>query len=81
MYILSHLFPRKVSPSRKKMKHGRYFPERISWAICNKCGESKRPHRICTDHKDVCAMRDEDWVVEKLRREQVVSSEDSSKSP
>jgi ribosomal protein L32 len=60
------------------MKHGRYNPERVDWLLCERCGESKRPHRICTQHIDICAMREEDWEVEKLRREKVITEEESS---
>ncbi len=44
------------------MKHGRYIPDRIDWYLCEKCGEPKRPHRICTAHIDICAIRKKDWV-------------------
>lgn len=60
------------------MKHSRYVPERIEWKLCERCGESKRPHRICTDHIEICAMREDEWVAEKLRREKVITSEDST---
>ena len=60
------------------MKHGKYIPDRIEWKTCERCGEAKRPHRICTKHIDICALRDEEWQVEKLRREQPITSEDAS---
>ena len=43
------------------MKHKQHIPDRIEWASCVRCGEPKRPHRICTTHLDICAMRDEEW--------------------
>ena len=55
----------KVSPSRKKMKHERYFPDRVHYIDCPRCGGPKRPHRICTKFKEICAMREEDWIVKK----------------
>jgi ribosomal protein L32 len=51
----------KVSPSRKRQKHLAYYPDKVAWIRCNKCGEAKRPHRICTEHLDVCAMRDDEY--------------------
>jgi ribosomal protein L32 len=57
----------KISPSRKKMKHERYYPDKVHTVECDRCGEPKRPHRMCTAHKDICAMRDEDWLVKKAQ--------------
>ena len=53
----------KISPSRKRMKWQQHIPDRIDWVVCNRCGEPKRPHRICTAHMDICAMREEDYKV------------------
>lgn len=39
----------------------RYIPDRVEWIRCNRCGEPKRPHRICTDYKEICAMRPEEY--------------------
>jgi large subunit ribosomal protein L32 len=47
----------KVSPSRKRQKHKQHIPEAIGWSRCIKCGEPKRPHRICTKNIEVCAMK------------------------
>lgn len=57
----------KVSPRRKKRKHLKYFPKRVEWVECKKCGEAKLPHRICTARSDVCAMRNEEWEEHKLK--------------
>jgi ribosomal protein L32 len=51
------------------MKHGKYVLDRVEWSECARCGEPKLPHRICRKNLDICAMREEDWKVEKLRRE------------
>lgn len=51
----------KVSPSRKRMKHLQHVPEPVNWYKCNRCGEPKRTHRICTTHMDICALSDEDY--------------------
>ena len=58
------------------MKHGKYIPDRIEWHTCKRCGEPKRPHRICTKNMDICALRDDEWQAEKLRRESPITSED-----
>lgn len=50
------------------MKHAQHIPEKINWYVCKKCGEPKRPHRICTTHLDICAMRDNEWEEFKKAR-------------
>ena len=57
----------KVSPSRKRMKWQQHIPDRVEWSVCVKCGEPRRPHRICTAHMDICAMRDDEWKAHKAR--------------
>jgi len=47
----------RVSRSRKRMKHKQHIPEKIGWYTCEKCGEPKRQHRICTKNMNICAMR------------------------
>ena len=57
------------------MKHKRYFPKTVAYHVCARCGEEKRPHRICMAHKEICAMREEDWLVKKA---QMKESEETS---
>ena len=52
----------KISPSRKRMKWKQHIPAPIGWSRCAKCGEPKRPHRICTKHVDICAMGEEEYI-------------------
>ena len=59
----------KISPSRKRMKWQQHIPDRVEWSLCARCGEAKRPHRICTNHMDICAMRDEDWNAYKSKKD------------
>ena len=67
--ILNMAVPKsKVSPSRKRMKHLQHVPDKVQWYTCTRCGEPKRPHRICTKHLDICALRDEDWDAIKSKK-------------
>jgi large subunit ribosomal protein L32 len=59
----------KISPSRKRMKHLQHVPDKIGWLQCKKCGEPKRPHRICTKHIDICAMRDDEYEQQQKKLE------------
>ena len=51
----------KVSPGKKRMAWKQHIPAAIDWTRCAKCGEPKRPHRICTKNIEVCAMRPEEY--------------------
>jgi ribosomal protein L32 len=51
------------------MKHKQYFPKPVQWYFCEKCGESKLPHRICTKHLDICAMKPDEWKEYKAKRD------------
>jgi len=51
----------KVSPSRKRMKHLQHVPEPVNWYKCDRCGEPKRPHRICTANLDICALSEDEY--------------------
>ncbi len=48
------------------MGHKNYVPPSVNWFTCEKCGEPKRQHRICTTHLEVCALKPEDWIKYKL---------------
>ncbi len=58
---------RQISPSRKRQKHIRYFPDKVAWVRCDRCGEPKRPHRICSDQAEICAMRPEEYEAYKAK--------------
>jgi ribosomal protein L32 len=51
----------KVSPGRKRMAWKQHHPKVVEWTRCEKCGEPKRPHRMCSKNADVCAMRPEEY--------------------
>lgn len=51
----------KVSRSRKRMKWAQHIPDKVSWSLCERCGSPKRPHRICSENMEICAMRDEEY--------------------
>lgn len=59
----------QVTPGKKRIKHQKYLLDKVGWSECARCGQPKLPHRICRKNLDICAMREEDWKVEKLRRE------------
>jgi ribosomal protein L32 len=62
------------------MKHKQHIPERVEWYTCNRCGEAKRPHRICTKHLDMCALRDEEYEEYKERKAREAAEEASNNS-
>lgn len=65
--VLLFSFQLQISPSRKRQKHMRFIPDPVPWAKCDRCGEPKRPHRICSDHADICAMRPEEYEAHKQK--------------
>jgi large subunit ribosomal protein L32 len=66
--ILNMAVPKsKISPSRKRMKHKQHIPDKVQWYTCTRCGEPKRPHRICTKHMDICALREDEWEAKKQK--------------
>jgi hypothetical protein len=58
----------QISPARKKEKHGRMYPTRVEWLPCDRCGEAKLRHKICTKNAVLCSMREADWQKEKLAK-------------
>lgn len=60
----------KITPARKKLKSIRHTPQKIGWYTCKKCGEPKRPHRICTKNLNICAIKQEDW--EKMQAKELI---------
>jgi ribosomal protein L32 len=52
----------------------KFFPDRVNWVMCERCGEPKRPHRICTQNVEICAMRKEEF-------EEYIKSKESEESP
>ena len=55
----------KITPERKKRKEGRYVAQKVGWYVCKKCGEPKRPHRICSKNFSVCSIKDK--IFEKMK--------------
>jgi hypothetical protein len=53
------------------LKHETYFPDKVRWQLCKRCNEPKLPHRICIEHHDICAMREEDW--RELNKKETIS--------
>ena len=43
----------------------RFYPDKLEWVTCNRCGEPKLPHRICTANIEICAMREDEFVSHK----------------
>lgn len=39
-----------------------HIPDKIEWASCERCGQPKRPHRICKKNMEFCAMRDDEYA-------------------
>mmetsp|Transcript_27815 Transcript_27815/g.28062 ORF Transcript_27815/g.28062 Transcript_27815/m.28062 type:complete len:144 (-) Transcript_27815:9-440(-) len=51
----------KKSPGKKRQKHLQHVPDKVLWTECKRCGQPKRPHRICTTNKEICALRESEW--------------------
>jgi ribosomal protein L32 len=55
----------RVSHSRKRMRHGQHIPKKVHWYTCERCGESRKPHRVCVKNSDICALREDEWQLRK----------------
>jgi ribosomal protein L32 len=55
----------KISSGKKKQKHLKYIPDKVAWVKCARCGEAKQPHRICTTNLEICALREEEYMLVK----------------
>ncbi len=42
--------------------------DKVNWKLCERCGESKMPHRMCTKNKEICVMREEDYEIYKKNK-------------
>ena len=68
--ILNMAVPKsKISYSKKRIKYQRYMAKQLNWIRCDRCGEPKLPHRICEEHKDFCALDDEDYSAYKINKQ------------
>lgn len=50
------------------MKHLQHHPDPVEWYQCEKCGQPKKPHRFCSTHIDICALKPADYAKVKADR-------------
>lgn len=56
----------KISHSRKRMRHAQHIPKKVNWYVCERCGESRKPHRVCLKNTEICALREDEWQARKM---------------
>jgi ribosomal protein L32 len=59
----------RKTKGKKHLKHERKIPHKIEWSYCKRCGKPRRPHRVCTEFLEICAMREKDYKIHMRNKE------------
>jgi ribosomal protein L32 len=69
-FILRMAVPKnRKTKGKKHLKHERKIPHKIEWSYCKRCGKPRRPHRVCTEFLEICAMREKDYKIHMRNKE------------